>query len=105
MTRPALEGENLGVSYGKRRAGDGISRPGGAGGIVTLLGANGCGKSTPLRAISGLVRLRSGRVVFEGHDLTRAAPDAVVATGVGHVPEGREVFAEFTVLENLLVGA
>jgi branched-chain amino acid transport system ATP-binding protein len=105
MTPPALEVENLIVSYGKRRAVDGISLTVGAGEIVTLLGANGSGKSTMLRAISGLVRPRSGRVVYEGHDLTRAAPDAVVATGVGHVPEGREVFAEFTVLENLLVGA
>jgi branched-chain amino acid transport system ATP-binding protein len=105
MTRPALEVENLVVSYGKRRAVDGISLTVGAGEIVTLLGANGSGKSTTLRAISGLVRARSGRVVFEGHDLTRAAPDTVVAAGVGHVPEGREVFAEFTVLENLLVGA
>jgi branched-chain amino acid transport system ATP-binding protein len=105
MTPPALEVENLVVSYGKRRAVDGISLTVGAGEIVTLLGANGSGKSTMLRAISGLVRPRSGRVVYEGHDLTRAAPDAVVATGVGHVPEGREVFAEFTVLENLLVGA
>jgi len=71
---------------------------------VTLLGANGSGKSTTLRAISGLVRPATGRVVFDGRDITRAAPDAIVAAGVGHVPEGREIFPEFTVRENLLVG-
>jgi branched-chain amino acid transport system ATP-binding protein len=72
--------------------------------IVTLLGANGSGKSTTLRAISGLVRAGAGRIVLDGRDITRAAPEAVVAAGIGHVPEGREIFPEFTVRENLLVG-
>jgi branched-chain amino acid transport system ATP-binding protein len=101
---PLLALDGVSVSYGKRRALDGVSLTVGAGEIVTLLGANGSGKSTTLRAISGLVRPTAGRVVFDGRDITRAAPDAIVAAGVGHVPEGREIFPEFTVRENLLVG-
>jgi branched-chain amino acid transport system ATP-binding protein len=96
--------DGVSVAYGKRRALDGVSLAVAAGEIVTLLGANGSGKSTTLRAISGLVRPATGRVVFDGRDITRAAPDAIVAAGVGHVPEGREIFPEFTVRENLLVG-
>jgi len=101
---PLLALDGVSVAYGKRRALDGVSLTVGAGEIVTLLGANGSGKSTTLRAISGLVRPTAGRVVFDGRDITRAAPDAIVAAGVGHVPEGREIFPEFTVRENLLVG-
>src|SRR5207245_11443457 len=82
----------------------GGSRPVGCGEILTRLGANGSGKSTTLRTISGLVRSHTGRIVFDGRDITRAAPDAIVAAGVGHVPEGREIFPQFTVHENLLVG-
>ena len=96
--------DGVSVAYGKRRALDGVSLTVAAGEIVTLLGANGSGKSTTLRAISGLVRPSAGRVVFDGRDITCAAPDAIVAAGVGHVPEGREIFPEFTVRENLLVG-
>jgi branched-chain amino acid transport system ATP-binding protein len=94
----------LSVAYGKRRALDGIALEVGAGEIVTLLGANGAGKSTVLRAISGLVNPVRGRVVYDGRDITGWSADAVVALGVGHVPEGREVFPAFTVEENLLVG-
>ena len=100
----ALELEDLAVFYGKRRALEGVSLAVGRGEIVTLLGANGSGKSTTLRAISGLVRPARGRVLYEGRDITRAPADAIVAAGITHVPEGREVFPEFTVLENLLVG-
>src|SRR5215467_11811854 len=96
--------DNVSVAYGKRRALENISLSVAPGEIVTLLGANGSGKSTTLRTISGLVRPRAGRVVFDGRDITRAAPDAIVAAGVGHVPEGREIFPQFTVRENLLVG-
>jgi len=98
----ALEG--VAVSYGKRRALDGVSLSVERGEIVTLLGANGSGKSTALRAISGLVRPARGRIVYEGRDITQAPADAIVAAGITHVPEGREIFPEFTVLENLLVG-
>jgi branched-chain amino acid transport system ATP-binding protein len=77
----------------------------GRGEIVTLLGANGSGKSTTLRAISGLVRPTRGAIRYDGRDLGRAPADAIVAAGVSHVPEGRDVFVEFSVLDNLLVGA
>jgi branched-chain amino acid transport system ATP-binding protein len=100
-----LELRGVSVAYGKRRALEDVSLTVGAGEMVTLLGANGAGKSTALRAISGLVRPSAGRVLYDGRDVTTAAPDAIVAAGVGHVPEGREVFADFTVLDNLLVGA
>jgi len=82
----------------------GLSLEARRGGITALLGANGAGKSTTLRAVSGLVRPERGRIVYQGKDITQAPADAIVAAGVGHVPEGREIFPEFTVLENLLVG-
>jgi branched-chain amino acid transport system ATP-binding protein len=100
-----LEVADLGVAYGQRRALDGVSLTVGPGEIVTLLGANGSGKSTTLRAISGLVRPSAGAVRFRGRDLGRLSADAIVAAGIGHVPEGRDVFPEFSVLENLQVGA
>jgi branched-chain amino acid transport system ATP-binding protein len=102
---PVLELEDLAVAYGKRRALDGLHLSVGPGEIVTLLGANGAGKSTTLRAVSGLVRPARGRIRYEGRDITQAPADTIVAAGVSHVPEGREIFPEFTVHENLLVGA
>ena len=99
-----LELDDVSVAYGKRRALDGLSLRVAPGEIVTLLGANGAGKSTTLRAVSGLVRPTRGRVRYEGRDITHAPADAIVAGGVSHVPEGREIFPEFTVHENLLVG-
>ncbi len=104
MTAALLRLEHVFVSYGKRRALEDVSLEVGAGEIVTLLGANGAGKSTTLRAISGLVRPQRGRIVFDGRDITRLSADAIVAGGIGHVPEGREIFPAFTVEENLLVG-
>ena len=101
---PVLEVDDVAVSYGKRRALEGVTLTVEAGEIVTLLGANGAGKSTTLRAVSGLVRPTRGRIRYEGRDITHAPADAIVAAGVSHVPEGREIFPEFTVLENLLVG-
>ncbi len=100
-----LEIEDLGVAYGQRRALEGVSLSVREGEIVTLLGANGSGKSTTLRAVSGLVRPQRGRILYRGRDLRGDAADAIVAAGIGHVPEGREVFGEFSVRENLLVGA
>ena len=99
-----LEVEAVGVAYGKRRALEGVSLSVGHGEIVTLLGANGAGKSTTLKTISGLVRPARGRIVYQGDDITRVAPDAIVARGIAHVPEARQIFPEFTVRENLLVG-
>ncbi|MDR7468350.1 MAG: ABC transporter ATP-binding protein [Armatimonadota bacterium] len=102
---PTLELEEVTVSYGQRRALEGLSLSVGAGEIVTLLGANGAGKSTTLRLISGLVRPVRGQVRYEGRDITGWPADRIVAAGIGHVPEGRDIFTEFTVMENLLVGA
>jgi branched-chain amino acid transport system ATP-binding protein len=104
MSASTLELDDVTVYYGKRRALEGVSLAVGAGEIVTLLGANGAGKSTTLRAISGLVRPLRGRILYEGRDITRVRADGIVAAGIAHVPEGRDIFAEFSVLENLLVG-
>jgi branched-chain amino acid transport system ATP-binding protein len=100
-----LDVEQLTVAYGQRRALEGVSLSVREGEIVTLLGANGSGKSTMLRAISGLVRPQRGRIVYRGRDVTATSPDAIVAAGIGHVPEGRDIFGDFSVRENLLVGA
>jgi branched-chain amino acid transport system ATP-binding protein len=100
-----LEVIDLSVSYGQRRALEGVTLSVAEGEIVTLLGANGSGKSTMLRSISGLVRPQRGRIVYRGLDITRARADAIVAAGVGQVPEGREIFVDFSVRENLLAGA
>ena len=100
-----LEVVDLSVSYGQRRALDGVSLTVAEGEIVALLGANGSGKSTALRTISGLVRARRGRILYRGQDIARLSAHAIVVAGIGHVPEGREIFADFSVRENLLVGA
>jgi len=99
-----LEVQGVSVAYGKRRALADVTLAVATGEIVALLGANGSGKSTTLRTISGLARPSRGRIIYDGHDITTWTPDAIVAAGVGHVPEGRELFSGFTVLENLLVG-
>jgi branched-chain amino acid transport system ATP-binding protein len=100
-----LDVEDVGVAYGQRRALEGVSLSVREGEIVTLLGANGSGKSTTLRTISGLVRPHRGRIRYRGRDLRGLSADAIVAAGIGHVPEGRDVFGDFSVRENLLVGA
>jgi branched-chain amino acid transport system ATP-binding protein len=102
---PLLEISNLNVYYGAIHALKGVSFSVEAGEVVTLIGANGAGKSTTLRAISGLARPRQGSIRFEGEDLTRVSPDQIVRRGLCHVPEGRRVFANLTVLENLEMGA
>ena len=100
-----LEVTELCVAYGHRRALEDVSLRVAEGEIVTLLGANGSGKSTMLRAISGLVRAQRGRIHFRGEDITHVSADRIVAAGIGHVPEGREIFVDFSVRENLLAGA
>lgn len=96
---------NLSVYYGAIRALDGISLEVKEGEIVTMIGANGAGKSTTIRSISGLVRPRSGEVMFEGKPLHHLPPHDIVMLGVGQSPEGRRVFANMTVRENLELGA
>jgi branched-chain amino acid transport system ATP-binding protein len=74
-------------------------------GIVTIIGANGAGKSTALRAISGLVRISKGEIRFKGERIDRLPPEKIVARGIAHVPEGRRIFPGLTVEENLRTGA
>jgi branched-chain amino acid transport system ATP-binding protein len=93
------------ASYGSVPAVTEISLAVGEGEAVGLLGANGAGKSTTLRAISGLVRVRAGTITFLGIGLAALPPHKVAALGIAHVPEGRQVFPELTVLENLEIGA
>jgi branched-chain amino acid transport system ATP-binding protein len=96
---------NLSVSYGTINAVTEVSFAVPAGAIVTLIGGNGAGKTTTLRALSGLLRARGGSVTFDGTDITRLPPHAIVARGLGHVPEGRMIFGNLTVDENLAMGA
>lgn len=100
-----LEVENLNVYYGAIHALQGISFNIKEGEIVTLIGANGAGKSTTLRTISGIIRPRSGKIVFKGEEITLTPPEAIVRKGISHVPEGRKIFAPLTVRENLEMGA
>jgi branched-chain amino acid transport system ATP-binding protein len=100
-----LEVQNLSVRYGAITALHGISLSVPADGIVTLIGGNGAGKTTTLRAISGMVRPASGRIVFDGRDITGLPPHEIVRLGLAHSPEGRLVFANLTVMENLRMGA
>jgi len=100
-----LKLEDVNVHYGEVRALKGISLEIHEGELVTLLGANGAGKSTALMTISSILRPRSGHVTFEGHDLTRADAYDVVRLGIIQCPEGRRIFGGLTVLENLRMGA
>ncbi len=100
-----LEIETLSVAYGAIQALRGVSLSVGEGSIVTLIGANGAGKTTLLRTISGLLRPGSGRIAFDGRDITGRAAEDVVRLGISHAPEGRQNFAALTVRDNLLIGA
>ena len=100
-----LEIENLVVNYGVITALHAISLKIREGQIVTLIGANGAGKTTTLRTISGLLRPKAGTIHYRGADITRCAPHKVVKQGLAQVPEGRMVFANLTVRENLQLGA
>ncbi len=97
--------ENLQVAYGKVQALWGVSLSIDAGQIVALVGANGAGKTSLLKTISGLLKPVSGSIIFENTPLEHAAPTQIVRLGVIHVPEGRKLFPEMTVRENLLLGA
>jgi branched-chain amino acid transport system ATP-binding protein len=107
MTTPEamLEVQDLNVYYGAIHALKGISFNLFQGEIVTLIGANGAGKSTTLSTLSGLLSARVGSMHFKGQDITRATPEQSVRTGIVHVPEGRRIFATLTVMENLEMGA
>ncbi len=100
-----LEVENLNVYYGAIHALHGVSFQVEEGEIVTLIGANGAGKSTTLRTISGLLQPRTGSVKFKGKDITTTPAEQIVRLGISQVPEGRKIFAPLTVRENLMMGA
>ena len=100
-----LQVENLNVYYGAIHALQGISFTVNEGEIVTLIGANGAGKSTTLRTVSGLLRSRTGTVTFKGRDIASLPAEKIVELGISHVPEGRKIFAPLSVRENLMMGA
>ena len=105
MSEALLAVQGLDVYYGAVHALKGVALEVRRGEIVTLIGANGAGKSTLLRSISGLVRPRAGSLRFDGKDLLRLPPHDVVVAGISHAPEGRAVFANLSVEDNLVLGA
>jgi branched-chain amino acid transport system ATP-binding protein len=102
---PVLVVEDVHTYYGSIQALKGVSLEVHPGELVTLLGANGAGKSTTLRSINGLTRPRGGRILFDGQDITHLSPHRIVALGVAQSPEGRRLFPRMSVLENLEMGA
>src|SRR6201982_737123 len=102
---PLLELHELSAAYGAVDALKGLTLKVGEGEIVALLGSNGAGKSTTLRTISGLMKPRAGRVLFDGRDISGVHPEKVARLGVSHVPEARRVFPGLTVKENIMLGA
>jgi branched-chain amino acid transport system ATP-binding protein len=100
-----LELVDVNINYGAIKAVKGISLNVSKGSIVTLIGANGAGKSTILKSISGLIRPSSGKIIFDGKNITNYKPSKIVELGIAHSPEGRLIFSNLTVLENLEMGA
>lgn len=100
-----LEVKDLQVYYGMIQAIKGISFEVNQGEVIALIGANGAGKTTTLHTVTGLISLKSGQVLFEGKDITKTPAHKIVSMGMAHVPEGRRVFAELSVYENLRMGA
>jgi branched-chain amino acid transport system ATP-binding protein len=105
MTSPILELLNVESAYGPVQALRGVSLAVSEGKIVTVLGANGAGKTTALKTISGIIDPRKGQVKFRGAEIQGSAPDQIVRAGIVHVPEGREVFPLLSVEDNLRMGA
>lgn len=100
-----LEVSNLKVNYGMIQAIKGISFKVEEGEIIALIGANGAGKTTTLHTVSGLLKAREGSILFNGKELTKTQPHKIVGMGMAHVPEGRRIFQQLTVYENLILGA
>jgi len=105
MTEPFLKVESLRVNYGAINALRGISFEVGKGEIITLIGANGAGKTTILHSVSNIIKKTSGAVLFDGRDISSMSADRIVASGLVQVPEGRRVFANMSVRDNLEMGA
>src|ERR1051325_9876907 len=103
--RPMLRVEGIDASYGSIHALRGVSLEVPEGSIVTVLGANGAGKTTILKTISGIMQPSKGSIVFAGRPIQRHEPDWVARQGIAHVPEGREIFPFLSVYENLMMGA
>jgi branched-chain amino acid transport system ATP-binding protein len=101
---PLLALDRLTVRYGQVEALHGVSLEVFAGEIVALIGSNGAGKSTTLRAISGMIPVRGGTVAFDGRDITKLRSDQIVRRGLAHIPEGRQIFGDQSVYDNLLLG-
>ena len=100
-----LEVKNLEVYYGMIQAIKGISFEVNEGEVISLIGANGAGKTTTLHAVTGLIAPRAGQIIFEGKDITKVPGHKLVSMGIAHVPEGRRVFLQLSVYENLKLGA
>lgn len=100
-----LEVKDLQVYYGVIQALKGISFRVEKGEVIALIGANGAGKTTTLQTLTGIIPAKAGSIVFEGKDLTKTPAHKIVEMGMAHVPEGRRVFADMSVYENLLMGA
>ena len=105
MSEPLLQVKDLEVYYGVIQALKGISFHVNEGEIVSLIGANGAGKTTTLHTVTGLLHPKHGSIVYDGQDLSKVAPHKIVSMGLAHVPEGRRVFQNLTVYDNLLLGA
>ena len=100
-----LEVKDLEVYYGMINALKGISFEVNEGEVVALIGANGAGKTTTLHTVTGLLSAKSGSIIYDGNDITKVQPHKIVTMGRAHVPEGRRVFQQLSVLENLKLGA
>ncbi|TYP87490.1 ABC transporter ATP-binding protein [Blastococcus xanthinilyticus] len=105
MSEPILTVDDLRVSYGRVEAVRGVSFQAAPGSLVTLVGANGAGKSSVINAVSGMLRPAGGRITFEGQDITRTPAHKLVGRGLVQVPEGRQILATLTIEENLQMGA
>ena len=105
MSETLLKVDDINVYYGAIHAIKGISFEVNEGEIVTLIGANGAGKSTTLKTISGILHSRGGDILFEGNDISHIPPHKLISMGIAHVPEGRRIFQQLTVKENLEMGA
>ncbi|MDC7291548.1 ABC transporter ATP-binding protein [Blautia schinkii] len=100
-----LEVKDIQVYYGMIQALKGVSFEVNEGEVIALIGANGAGKTTTLHTVTGLLRSKSGQIMFDGQDITKIPPHKIVTMGMAHVPEGRRVFSNMTVLQNLKMGA
>lgn len=102
---PMLEVKDLQVYYGVIQALKGISFEVNQGEVIALIGANGAGKTTTLQTLTGIIPAKAGQILFEGKDITKIPAHKIVEMGIAHIPEGRRVFADMSVYENLLMGA